>query len=172
MGSLTYLTGPTRSGKSRRAVDIASTWGEGIVFVATYRRDPDDAEMADRVRRHQAERPATWRTLEAPDDICGALAGIEGHVDGVLIDSIVLWLAGQLDLADDAIIAKWRAELDRLLTLPYPVLIVGDEIGWGPVPMEQIVRRFRDLLGLLSQETAARAEAAWLMVAGQGIRLK
>jgi adenosylcobinamide kinase/adenosylcobinamide-phosphate guanylyltransferase len=40
MADLIFLTGPTRSGNSRRAVDIAVASGDGVVFVATYRSDP------------------------------------------------------------------------------------------------------------------------------------
>ena len=39
MGELTFITGPTRSGKSRRAVEQAKTWGNDTVFVATYASD-------------------------------------------------------------------------------------------------------------------------------------
>jgi adenosylcobinamide kinase/adenosylcobinamide-phosphate guanylyltransferase len=38
--------------------------------------------------------------------------------------------------------------------------------------MDKELRRFRDLLGLLGQRTAARASEAWLMVAGCSVRLK
>jgi Cobinamide kinase / cobinamide phosphate guanyltransferase len=93
---LIFLTGPTRSGKSRRAVEIAQAWGEGVVFVATYRTDPDDAEMLERVRRHRAERTAAWRMLEAPADIVQALADLRPTPSGAVIDSIVLWLADRL----------------------------------------------------------------------------
>ncbi len=93
MGDLVFLTGPTRSGKSRRAVEMAKDWGNDVVFVATYRSDPTDAEMVDRVRRHRAERPATWRTLEAPIDIAEGLAALRPQPSGVVIDSIALWLS-------------------------------------------------------------------------------
>ena len=74
MADIIFITGPTRSGKSRRAVEIAQSWGEDVVFVATYRADPNDAEMAERIRLHRAERKRSWRTLEAPADIMQALA--------------------------------------------------------------------------------------------------
>jgi adenosylcobinamide kinase / adenosylcobinamide-phosphate guanylyltransferase len=38
--------------------------------------------------------------------------------------------------------------------------------------MDQALRRFRDLAGILGQRTAARASEAWLMVAGCSVRLK
>lgn len=172
MAELIFLTGPARSGKSRCAVEWASRWGDDVVFVATYRVDPTDAEMADRVCRHQAERPASWRTLEAPADAAAALAALDPPPSGVLLDSTVLWAAERFDRDTDAILADWSALLARLRALPCPVLIVGDEIGWGPVPMAAEVRRFRDLVGWLGQRTAAAADQAWLLVAGCRVRLK
>src|SRR5665213_3531936 len=172
VADLIFLTGPTRSGKSRRAVEIARAWGDGVAFVATYRADAGDAEMAERLRRHRAERPAAWRTLEAPADIAQALAELRPQPSGAVIDSLVLWLADRLDRDDADLMAAWELELDGFCAAPHPVIVVGDEIGWAPVPMDRELRRFRDLAGLLGQRTAARASEAWLMVAGCGVRLK
>jgi adenosylcobinamide kinase/adenosylcobinamide-phosphate guanylyltransferase len=172
MADVIFITGPTRSGKSRRAVELAQAWGDDVVFVATYRADPDDAEMAERVRRHRAERNAKWRTLEAPADIVQALAGLRPAPSGAVIDSLVLWLGDRFDQDDASLIAAWERELDGFGAAPYPVVVVGDEIGWAPVPIEPALRRFRDLAGMLGQRTAARASEAWLMVAGCGVRLK
>jgi adenosylcobinamide kinase/adenosylcobinamide-phosphate guanylyltransferase len=172
MADIIFITGPTRSGKSRRAVEIAQGWGESVVFVATYRADPNDAEMAERIRLHRAERKLSWRTLEAPADIAQSLASLQPTPSGVVIDSIVLWLADRFDRDDQSLIAEWQRQLDELRASPYPVVVVGDEIGWGPVPMDRELRRFRDLAGLIGQRTAARASEAWLMVAGCGVRLR
>jgi adenosylcobinamide kinase/adenosylcobinamide-phosphate guanylyltransferase len=172
MADVIFLTGPTRSGKSRRAVEIAQAWGDGVVFIATYRPDPADAEMANRVRRHRDERPAAWRTLEAPADIVQGLADLRPTPSGAVIDSLVLWLSDRLDQDDEMLMAAWERQLDGLRAAPHPVIVVGDEIGWAPVPMDRELRRFRDLAGLLGQRTAARASEAWLMVAGCSVRLK
>lgn len=172
MADLVFLTGPTRSGKSRRAVEMAKGWGENVVFVATYRTDPADAEMVDRVQRHRAERPATWRTLEAPTDIAQALAVLTPPPSGVVIDSIGLWLSDRFDHDDASLLAAWERQLDGFVSASYPVVVIGDEVGWGPVPMDRGLRRFRDIAGLLGQRTAARASQAWLMVAGCGVGLK
>jgi adenosylcobinamide kinase / adenosylcobinamide-phosphate guanylyltransferase len=172
MAELIFLTGPTRSGKSRRAVEIAQGWGDGVVFVATYRSDGSDDEMVERVRRHRAERPAAWRTLEAPVDIAQALGDLRPAPSAAVIDSLVLWLANRLDQDDASLMAAWERQLDGFRAAPHPVIVVGDEIGWGPVPMDKGLRRFRDLAGLLGQRSAARATEAWLMVAGCSVRLK
>jgi adenosylcobinamide kinase / adenosylcobinamide-phosphate guanylyltransferase len=172
VADLIFLTGPTRSGKSRRAVEIAKGWADDVVFVATYRTDPTDAEMVDRVRRHRAERPAAWRTLEAPTDIAQSLAALTPPPSGAVVDSVALWLSDRFDKNEAGLIAAWERQLDGFVSAPYPVVVIGDEIGWGPVPMDGELRRFRDVAGLLGQRTAARASQAWLMVAGCCIKLK
>jgi adenosylcobinamide kinase / adenosylcobinamide-phosphate guanylyltransferase len=173
--SITFLTGPVRSGKSRRAVELAKSWGDGVVFVATYRIGVagEDEEMDDRVRRHRAERPAVWRTLEAPDDVAAALNALASPPAGVVLDCLTLWLSARLDRDDDdTLLAAWDKLLTFLMRAPWPVAIVGNEVGWGPVPEHPTMRRFRDLAGTLAQRTAAAADEAWLMVAGQALRLK
>ncbi len=172
MGDLIYLTGPVRSGKSARAVEIAKGWGRDVAFVATWAADPGDAEMAERVRRHRAERPEAWRTLEAPKDVAAALSELTPPPAGVILDSLVIWTASRFERPDEEISREWRALLEALRTAPYPVVVVGDEIGWSPVPMEPELRRFRDLIGVLAQACAARATEAWLIVAGCPLRLK
>ena len=172
MADLIYLTGPTRSGKSARAVEVANGWGHDVVVVATYGIDPGDAEMAERVRRHRAERPASWRTLEAPGDVAAALAQLSPAPGGVILDSVVIWAAARFERSDDEILAEWRGLMEALRAAPYPVLVVGDEIGWAPVPMDADLRRFRDLVGLLGQACARQATEAWLVVAGCPVRLK
>lgn len=170
MGQLIYLTGPVRSGKSRRAVELAHAWGDGVVFVATW-RPSDDAEMAERVRRHRAERPA-WRTLEAPTDAANALEALTPPPSGVVLDCLTLWVGDRFEQGDDAILAAWSSQLARLQAAPWPVIVVANEVGWAPVPESAVLRRFRDLAGTLGQRTAAASDEAWLMVAGCAVRLK
>ena len=172
MGRIAFVTGPVRSGKSRYALDLARSWGEDVVYAATYRVDPSDAEMADRVRRHRAERPASWRTLEAPGDLAGTLEAMDPPPSGVVLDCLTVWLAGRLEASDDAILGAWRDQLERLRRAPWPTVIVGNEVGWSPVPAEPILRRFRDLAGWAAQAAAEASDEAWLLVAGCPLRLK
>ena len=172
MASLTFLTGPVRSGKSSWAVAKAREWGDGVVFVATYRADPADLEMADRLRRHRAERPPGWRTLEAPADPADALAALVPPPSGVLLDCLTLWLGDRMAASDQEILEAWEAQLAAFVRAPWPVLLVSNEVGWSLVPEDPLLRRFRDLAGWLNQRTAAAAGEAWLCVAGCRLRLK
>ncbi len=171
MGRLTLITGPTRSGKSQRAVAQAAEWGEQVVFVATYRSDERDAEMVERVRRHRAERPA-WRTLEAPVDAAASLASLTPAPSGVILDCLTLWASARFADSDEQIEADWSAQLLAFRTAPWPIIIVNNEVGWSLVPPDAAARRFRDLAGTLARTTASSADEAWLMVAGCPVRLK
>lgn len=170
MGRLIFVTGPVRSGKSRWAVERAKAWGDGVVFVATC-RSGEDEDMRKRISRHQAERPA-WRVLEAPTDVAAALATLDPPPSGVLLDCQTLWLSDRLALAEDTLLAAWDAQLSAFRAAPWPVLLVGNEVGWSPAPEYAITRRFRDLAGWLGQRSAAAADEAWLLVAGCPLRLK
>ena len=171
MGELTFITGPSRSGKSRRAVEQAEKWGDDTVFVATYRADAEDLEMMERVRRHRAERPG-WRTLEAPADVAAALAALSPAPSGVILDCLTLWAGARFADTDEAIARAWRAQLSAFKAAPWPIIIVSNELAWGLVPPEPQSRRFRDLAGTLAQQTTAAASEVWLMVAGCPLRLK
>jgi adenosylcobinamide kinase / adenosylcobinamide-phosphate guanylyltransferase len=171
MSELIFITGPSRSGKSRRAVEQAERWGGEIVFVATYRADAGDLEMMERVRRHRAERPA-WRTLDAPVDVAAALATLSPPPSGVILDCLTLWASARFEDTDEAITTVWSAQISEFRAAPWPAIIVSNELAWGLVPPEPQARRFRDLAGTLAQLTTAAATEVWLMVAGCPLRLK
>jgi adenosylcobinamide kinase/adenosylcobinamide-phosphate guanylyltransferase len=171
MSELIFITGPSRSGKSRRAVEQAERWEGDTVFVATYRTDASDLEMMERVRRHRAERPG-WRTLEAPADVAAALATLSPPPSGVILDCLTLWAGARFAESDESIANAWSAQLSAFKAAPWPIIIVSNELAWGLVPPEPQARRFRDLAGTLAQLTAAAATEVWLMVAGCPLRLK
>ena len=172
MGRLIFVTGPVRSGKSRLALDFAKTWGDRVVFAATYRLDPEDEEMVERIRRHRQERPSGWRTLEAPGDMVEALSHLDPPPSGVVVDCLTVWLGGRLEASNEAILEGWERLLTSFLHSPWPTVVVGNEVGWSLVPGEPELRRFRDLSGWLAQATARAADEAWLCVAGCPVKLK
>jgi adenosylcobinamide kinase/adenosylcobinamide-phosphate guanylyltransferase len=171
VSKLSFITGPVRSGKSRLAVKHAGRWGSDAVFVATYNADALDSEMMERVRRHRAERPA-WRTLEAPLDVAASLAQLTPRPSGVILDCLTLWASARFADSDDDIGKSWSEQLAEFKAAPWPTIIVSNELGWSVVPPDAPTRRFRDLAGILAQQTAAAADEVWLVVAGCPLRLK
>lgn len=172
MGKIIFITGPVRGGKSSLALEMASSWGDQVVYAATYRVDPRDTEMQDRVNRHRSERPGAWRTLEAPGDLVTAIEELDPPPSGLILDCLTLWLGGRMEASDDAILDAWNRTLASFRAAQWPAVIVANEVGWGLVPGDPELRRFRDLAGWLAQATAKEADEAHLCVAGCPLRLK
>jgi len=63
-----------------------------------------------------------------------------------------------MDASDPAILDAWDRQLRAFAAAPWPVLLVSNEVGWGPVPEDPTVRRFRDLAGWLNQRAAGAAQ--------------
>ncbi len=168
---LSLVLGGARSGKSRFAQQLAESRGGDVLFVAT--AAPGDDDMAARIARHRAERPAHWRTLEAQHGLALALVSAP-PASTVVLDCATLWVSNLL-LAD----ASWEAaaaELDALLEWyrahSVELIVVSNEVGLGIVPGDALSRAFREWLGWFNQRLAAEAGAVYLMVAGLAIEVK
>jgi adenosylcobinamide kinase/adenosylcobinamide-phosphate guanylyltransferase len=161
------LLGGARSGKSRIAQTRAEALPGELVYIAT--GEALDAEMAERIARHRAERGARWRTVEAPLDLPEAIRR-EG-VGVLLVDCLTLWLSN-LILGEHDIAAATDRLLAALDTARSTVLLVSNEVGMGIVPENALARRFRDEAGRLNQRVAAAADEVLLVAAGLPLRMK
>lgn len=185
--SLIVFTGGARSGKSSAAQRlVASRYEEAVVTVCAH--TPDDIEMMRRVRRHQAERPAGFRTVEArqgmawtveiPEDACllldclgtlvaqmvGAVFGSRGETARAT-DVVSEGAESEVEAAVDALV-EW------LLTREADTVVVTNEVGDGIVPAYPDARLFRDVMGRANRRLVEAADAAYLAVAGSLIDLK
>ena len=143
------------------------------VFVAT--AEAGDADMAARIERHRRERTGTWRTVEAPLKLVGALGALAGGgADTVVVDCLTLWLANlQLGGESDDLILAEVAALARLIAArPFDLTLVSNEVGLGVHPDTPAGLRFRDLLGHANQRLAAVCDRVVLMVAGLALVVK
>ena len=168
-GRVTLVIGGARSGKSRHAQALAERGTGDRVFIAT--AQPFDAEMRDRIARHQAERDGQWRTVEAPVLLAEAIAAADGPDTTLLVDCLTLW-ASNLLLAEEDVDGHLRALSETLKTVQADVVLVTNEVGWGIVPDNALARRFRDVAGLINQSVAAGADRVDLVVAGLPLHLK
>jgi adenosylcobinamide kinase/adenosylcobinamide-phosphate guanylyltransferase len=62
--------------------------------------------------------------------------------------------------------------LVAISSAPGPVVLVGNEIGLGVIPLGREVRAFVDALGRLNQDVAATCPRVTLMAAGLPLTLK
>lgn len=165
--SLTLVLGGARSGKSRYAESLITSLPSPWIYLAT--AEARDPEMAERIAAHRSRRGPGWQTIEAPRELAEAVISA-GQVP-MLVDCLTLWLSNLL-LAD----ADIDAQVDRLeralAQTRAPVVLVGNEVGFGIVPENALARRFRDLQGSVNQRLAGQAERVVLMVAGLPLALK
>lgn len=168
---ITLLLGGARSGKSRRAQMLAEAAAppgvpRACLMIAT--AEAFDAEMADRIARHRAERGPAWDVIEAPRDLGPALAQASGPV---VIDCLTLWLSN-LMLAGEDVDQAGAALAGALATVPGPVFLVSNEVGLGLVPETPLGRAFRDAQGRLNQLMARIADRVEFIAAGLPLVLK
>lgn len=177
MGTLVLITGGARSGKSAWALERANgIRSEPRTFVAT--AELVDEEMRDRARRHRRERGDRWRTVEEPRDLVSVIGGFT-HGEVAVIDCCTVWLGNiwhgckgdpvVLDTHVDSLasaLQEWKQTRDGI------TIVVSNEVGWGIVPTEPAVRRYRDAAGRLNRLVAAAADEVYLSVSGIAMKMK
>ncbi len=179
MKKMILLLGGARSGKSSFAQKIAREIGDEILFVAT--AEPGDDEMVMRIRQHQAERPKSWRTIEAPLKVGNAIAnGWQGE-KGVILDCMTVLagniVAGEGEKASDTQIEMLlNEEVQGILKTYHRIeatwIIVSNEVGLGVVPAYPMGRIYRDALGRVNQQLGSIADEVLFLVAGLPMKLK
>ncbi len=176
---LIFLLGGARSGKSQYAADWGREHGQNVLFVATAQALDD--EMREKIAYHQSQRPAHWRTLEAPLNVGDAIQQTLAGQDTVIVDCLTLLAANVLlslpeDCNQDEANRRVLDEIEGLLRAyersQAAWLIVSNEVGMGVVPPTRLGRLFRDALGSANQRVALAAAEVLLFVAGLPWKLK
>ncbi|WP_018001215.1 bifunctional adenosylcobinamide kinase/adenosylcobinamide-phosphate guanylyltransferase [Paracoccus sp. N5] len=163
---ITMVTGGARSGKSALAEKLAARAPGPAIYIAT--AEARDDEMTQRIALHRDRRGPDWRTIEAPRELCRALADTDGQ--GVrLVDCLTLWLANILDGDPGPRVEALCATLGAQKS---PVVLVTNELGLGIVPDNALARHFRDQHGWMNQAVAAVADQVWMAVSGLPLQLK
>ena len=185
------ILGGQKSGKSRRAELLARDWlaqsaDHRAVLIATGQAWDD--EMRERIARHQrdrAERVPGLQTVEEPHDVAAAVGLHSTPQTLLVVDCLTLWLnQWTMPLGVETMnkekkqaqALEWHAQtamfLEAIRQSPGPVVLVGNEIGLGVIPMGREVRAFVDALGTLNQQVAQVCPRVTLMAAGLPLTLK
>lgn len=169
--SLYLITGGQRSGKSQYAEQLALSLSKNPVYMAT--AHIWDEEFHERVRQHQLRRGPEWTNIEEARWL--SHHDVQGRV--VLVDCLTLWATNffyadgaeaEVNSALDAL----KAEFDRFVRQDATFIFVTNEIGSGGTPVNDVQRRFTDLLGWLNQYVAQQADEVILMVSGIPVKIK
>ncbi|HYW05593.1 MAG TPA: bifunctional adenosylcobinamide kinase/adenosylcobinamide-phosphate guanylyltransferase [Longimicrobium sp.] len=173
---LILVTGGARSGKSSYAEARAAELGTDVTYVAT--AEALDDEMARRIARHRAERPAAWPTVESPRAAGNAVRAATTAV--VLVDCMTVLASNALFAAEAGgeeavgaeVLAEATALRDAALAHDGWTVVVTNEVGLGVHPPTSLGRWYRDALGRANALLAAAADEVVLMVSGIPVRIK
>lgn len=165
MKQIIFVTGGCRSGKSRFALEYADTHFKSKIFLAT--APALDDEMKRRIKAHQEARGPEWSTIEEQTDIAKAVATVETDYEVILIDCMTLWLSNLLMAGEpeSEILARTESFIEVIQKVPQSLIIVSNEVGYGIVPVNDMARQFRDIMGTVNQRLAACADVViWTVV--------
>lgn len=169
--SICLITGGQRSGKSMYAEALAQKLSPNPIYLATAHIWDD--EFHQRVLRHQERRGPEWTNIEEEKYL--SRHDVQGRV--VLVDCLTLWATNYFytdgEEADvDGALTALKEEFDRFIAQDATFIIVTNEIGAGGTPVNDVQRRFTDLLGWLNQYVASKADEVVMMVCGIPVPIK
>jgi adenosylcobinamide kinase / adenosylcobinamide-phosphate guanylyltransferase len=189
--ALVVITGGARSGKSRAAERLARRRQQAgarvVVAVFGHAAGGDDAEFAQRIARHQADRPEGFETMEpGPQDdwwsdvADDALLVVDclGTYLGRVMEDVWAQTASEEVLRDadaatlpsgfeESCGERFAHATQGLVGRRGDTIVVTNEVGEGIVPNHASGRLFRDLLGQANRALVGKADGAYLAVAGR-----
>ncbi|MFH1777983.1 MAG: bifunctional adenosylcobinamide kinase/adenosylcobinamide-phosphate guanylyltransferase [Candidatus Omnitrophota bacterium] len=166
------ILGGVKSGKSRYAISLAKKYQKKVVFVAT--AEALDREMKERIKLHKRSRPASWKVVEERSNLVKILPLLAKQYAVIMVDCIGLLVSNMLmdGLKDKQIERQLNGLVRTIAGLKIITIIVSNDVGCGIVPADTLSRRFRDLVGIVNQQLAMRADEVVFMQAGIAVRIK
>lgn len=180
MGSVTLITGGTRSGKSDFALELA----EGVslarkrIFIATCPKIDDEITL--RIHKHQEEREGHgWKTIEEQLDIVGIIEKLD-NPSIVLVDCMTLWVNNIIynsennnyDFSEQDMIDEAKKIVELARRKDVELFCVTNEVGMGIVPADKKTRYYRDLVGKCNKTVATLSDNVFLVSCGIPLKLK
>ena len=163
----TLFIGGIKSGKSRLAETyiLERSGTDKPYYLAT--TEFIDEEIQVRIDAHRQRRQDKFVTIEAPVMLYAALEQCQSPV---LIECVSMWLNNLLyHQTPEADILQ---ELEAVLQLPCPLVLVHNEVGLSIVADNSLARRFVDLSGKAAQLMGRYCDEVYFCSAGLTMRMK
>ncbi|PWW20060.1 adenosylcobinamide kinase /adenosylcobinamide-phosphate guanylyltransferase [Cytobacillus oceanisediminis] len=184
-GSLIFISGGVRSGKSsfaeKVAADLAKQTGGNLHYIAAGKAY--DSEMEARIQRHKEDRRKSgmsWITWEQPAGLA-EISEFFGENDIILFDCLTTLLNNELFLAEDL----WRKQdfqekvssgiLQAIAEIHQrckAIIVVSNEVLNELIGGNELVFTYGEMLGRLHQSIVEIANQAYLVEAGIPIQMK
>lgn len=171
-GKTILVTGGSRSGKSRHALELASGTNVQKLFLAT--AEPFDEEMAERIHKHQQERGKEWSTLEEPLDPAKVIREHGIKPGYIVFDCVTLWLNNMImkEMSRETILERVHNFIKECAVCVSDVIVITNELGSGIVPLDSSARAFRDIAGETNQILASKFDEVVSMISGIPVTIK
>ncbi len=184
MAEIIFVTGGSRSGKSKFAEDYVLERATNPAYFAT--AIPFDDEMKQRVQIHQERRGSIWTNYALPYGLTDDDNELSAH-DVILLDCLTLLVFNLMFLIESdydhlsrerraeieiVVLAQIKKMLEQFAELPSKVVIVSNEIGLGIVPENALSRLYRDIVGRANQLVASSAENVYFVISGIPLKIK
>ena len=182
---ITLLLGGIKSGRTALAESMAlaaaGRGGHKPLYIACGRAS--DAEMAQKIARHQATRAGRWLLYEDPDLTQSLTSDALKQAGSVVIDSLSDWLTWKMEaqqsleppLTRRALLAELESTVEPMVRAmrdtSLPFFLVGLESGQGMVALSPAGRLFQEANGQMNQHISRLSDSVYLVVAGRTLRL-
>lgn len=175
---------------------------QAVLIATAQPWDDEMHQRITRHQRDRAQRVPRMRTVEAPLQLAQAIALHSRSDTLVVVDCLTLWLTNWLMpleaplaalelepspreaapglvekfIRNEPLAHIYQAQaamlLEAIKQAAGPLVLVGNEIGLGVIPLGREVRAFVDALGVLNQSVAQVCQRVTLMAAGLPLTLK
>ena len=164
------ISGPTKSGKSQLAEFLIKDQ-LSITYIATSKPRVNDLDWQRRINIHKTRRPASWKLIEHPQEICNAIDSSRNG-EAFLLDSLGGLVEQHINENQDNWELFQLKFLNCLRKDDLGIIVVTEEIGWGIVPGTPIGHLFRERHTNLSALISQNSTQKWLAINGTAIDLE
>ena len=184
--SVTFVIGGSRSGKSTFAELKAKEYSDKVLYIAT--AVITDQSMADRVKKHRQQRPASWQTLEMYSAFRNLINKNEFNNSQVILLDCITTMIGNLmvdskldfdncrveevNLLEKKIANEVKELIDLSNQYNKKLIIVSNETGMGVVPPYYMGNYFRDISGRINNKIGQVSDYMYFIFSGMPIKLK
>jgi len=165
MGCRAVFIGGIKSGKSKNAENYILNFATAKpIYLAT--TEFVDNEIKEKIKQHQLQRENNFITLEEPINLYNV---IKTTNNCVLVEDISMWINNMLHYGFDE--DEMIKEINKLLSLKNELVFVINDVSCSVVSENQLVRKFVNINGKISQLIAKEAKDIYMTTAGISVKI-
>ncbi|MBD3797558.1 MAG: bifunctional adenosylcobinamide kinase/adenosylcobinamide-phosphate guanylyltransferase [Campylobacterales bacterium] len=166
MGFQALFIGGIKSGKSKNAEAYTLKFAkQKPLYLAT--TEFFDDEMHERVQKHKDQRADKFETLEEALNLDNAL---QKQNKTVLVECVSMWINNML--YHNKTLEEMMTQLENISKQENNVIFVINDVSNSVISENQLVRKFVDINGIISQYIAEYSKEVFHVTAGISVKIK